>query len=80
MEKSQVFFFCQVCENEKLASSNAREGFGLRFNLFYEGSWDFPGGLVVKTLGFQCKRHQFNPQLGNQDPTCHVAKQKDQLT
>ena len=22
---------------------------------------DFPGGPVVKTLGFQCRGHRFNP-------------------
>ena len=23
--------------------------------------WDFPGGLVVKTLHFQCRGHRFDP-------------------
>ena len=28
--------------------------------------WDFPGGPVVKTTSFQCRRaHRFDPWLGN---------------
>ena len=30
--------------------------------------WNFPGGLGVKTLRFQCKGCGFQPQLGNYDP------------
>ena len=26
---------------------------------------DFPGSSVVKTLGSQCRRHSFDPWLGN---------------
>ena len=26
---------------------------------------DFPGGLVVKTTGFQCKGHGFDPWFRN---------------
>ena len=36
---------------------------------------DFPGGLVFKTLGFQCRGHGFDPWSGNY-PTCHVAQPK----
>ena len=28
-------------------------------------SWAFPGGPVVKTLGFHCRGHRFNPWSGN---------------
>ena len=28
-------------------------------------SRDFPGGLVVRTLPFQCRGHGFDPWLGN---------------
>ena len=38
--------------------------------------WDFPGGSVVKTPWFQCRRHRFNFWLGNWDPTCCAAKTK----
>ena len=27
--------------------------------------WDFPGGPVAKTLGFQCRRPRFDPWSGN---------------
>ena len=27
--------------------------------------WDFPGGPVVKTPGFHCKGHRFDPWSGN---------------
>ena len=35
--------------------------------------WDFPGGPVVKTLCFHCRRRRFDPWSGNQDPTCQAA-------
>ena len=35
--------------------------------------WDFPGGQVVKTLGFQCRGRGFDPWLGNQDLICHTV-------
>ena len=38
--------------------------------------WDFPGGAMVKTLCFLCSGHGFNPWLGNQDLTSHVAQPK----
>ena len=25
---------------------------------------------MVRTLGFYCRGHEFNPRLGNKDPTC----------
>ena len=28
-------------------------------------SWDFPGGLVVKTSYFHCRGHGFDPWSGN---------------
>ena len=31
---------------------------------------DFPGGPVVRTLGFYGRGREFNPRLGNKDPTC----------
>ena len=30
----------------------------------FENLWDFPGGLVVKTLGFHCRGHRFDPWSG----------------
>ena len=30
----------------------------------FENFWDFPGGLVVKTLGFHCRGHRFDPWSG----------------
>ena len=42
------------------------------YDLFYRTSLlDFHGGLVVKTLCFQCRGCGFHPWLGNQDSTCH---------
>lgn len=35
-----------------------------RLSRLNEG-WDFPGGTVVKTPYFQCRRHSFDPWLGN---------------
>ena len=37
---------------------------------------DFSVSPVVKILHFPCRRHQFNPWLGNWDPTCNVAQPK----
>ena len=34
---------------------------------------DFPGGLVVKTLHFQCRGCRFDSWSRNKDPTCCVA-------
>ena len=34
---------------------------------------DFPGGPVVKTAHFQCRRCRFDPWSGNEDPTYHMA-------
>ena len=31
---------------------------------------------MVKTPGFHCRGQRFEPWWGNQDPTCHVAKEK----
>ena len=39
--------------------------------------WDLPRGPVVKTLCFHCRGCGFDPCSGNQDPTCHVAKNKN---
>ena len=35
---------------------------------------DFPRSLVVKTLSLPCRGCRFDPWLGNQDPTCLMAK------
>ena len=41
------------------------------FKTFYYG--EFPGGPVVWTLSFHCRRQGFDPWLGNPDPTsCKV--------
>ena len=37
-------------------------------------SWDFSGGLAVKTPCSQCRGSRFDSWLGNQDPTCSAAK------
>ena len=34
---------------------------------------DFPGGLVVKTVHFQCRGCRFDSWSRNKDPTCCVA-------
>ena len=34
---------------------------------------EFPGVPVVRTLWFYCRGHEFNPWLGNEDPTNYVA-------
>ena len=39
-------------------------------------TWDFPGSPVVKTPGFQCRGHKFNPCLGNENPTCCIVQPK----
>ena len=36
----------------------------------------FPGGLVVTTLGFYCKRHRLDPWLGKFHLLRGVAKKK----
>ena len=49
-------------------------------NLFFIGrvllkTWrNFPGGLIVKTLHFQCRGHGFDPWSGK--ILCVVAKNK----
>ena len=35
---------------------------------------EFPDDLVVKTLCSQGRGHRFSPWLGNEDPTCLMAK------
>ena len=35
--------------------------------------WDFPGGPLVKTPCFQCRRHGFDPCSGSEHPACHVV-------
>ena len=43
--------------------------------------WDFPGGLVVKTLCSQCRGHGFDPWSGiKHDPACHVAWPENSVT
>ena len=37
---------------------------------------DFPGGSVVKTLHSQCRAHEFDPWLGNEDPACCKVRSK----
>ena len=37
------------------------------------GLGDFPGGPVVKTPYFHCRRHGLDPWLGNYDPICCVV-------
>ena len=37
--------------------------------------WEFPGGLVVRILGFHCCGPGFDPWLGNGDPASHAARQ-----
>ena len=39
-------------------------------------TWDFPSSPVVKTPGFQCRGHKFNPCLGNENPTCCIVQPK----
>ena len=34
-------------------------------------TWNFPGGLVVRILCFNCRGQGFDPCSGNSDPTCH---------
>ena len=45
--------------------------------------WDFPGGPVAKTLGFQCRGPRFYPWSGKETPhastkdlTCHSEDQR----
>ena len=38
-------------------------------------TFDF-AGPVIETPHFQCRSHGFDPWLGNQDPTSHVAQPK----
>ena len=40
---------------------------------------DFPGGLVVKTLHFQCRGCRVDPWSRNKDPTGCVAWPKNLL-
>ena len=35
---------------------------------------DFPGSPVVKAACFHYRGHEFNPWLGNKDPTCHKVQ------
>ena len=37
---------------------------------------NFHGGLVVKTLHFQCRRCEFHPYWGTRNHTCHADKKK----
>ena len=37
-------------------------------------SRDFPTGPVVKTPGFQCRGHRFDPWSGNEGPTCCMVR------
>ena len=37
---------------------------------------DFPGSPVVKTLGFHCRRHGFDPWSGKLCLPCSVGKKK----
>ena len=41
---------------------------------------DFPGGAVIKTPFSQCKGQGFDPQSGNQDPTCGNTQSKNLKT
>ena len=34
---------------------------------------EFPGGPVLGTPCFHCRRHRFYPWLGNEDPASHVV-------
>ena len=38
------------------------------------GSWDFPGGAVVKTASFHCRGHGFDPGQGTK--ILHTVKPK----
>ena len=52
---------------------------GNHFRTFPESqknSEDFPGSIVFKTLGFQCKVS--DRWLGNYDAICHVVQSEDQ--
>ena len=37
--------------------------------------WDFPGGPVVKTSHFHCRRCGFSPWLEKETPSCHAARE-----
>ena len=38
---------------------------------------NFPGGPVIKTPSFHCRRFRLDPWLGNYNPACHVAWPKN---
>ena len=38
---------------------------------------EFPGGTMVKILGFHYRGHRFDPWSENQDPTCPDPQPKE---
>ena len=62
------------CERSRRVGGE--EGSEIDWQTRISPSWGFPGGPVVQTPCFQCRSWGFDPWLGNEDPTCHVAQPK----
>ena len=50
-----------------------------RKDVWRMGDRDFSGGPEVKTPRFHCRWHGFNPWLGNEDPTRHTVRTKNNI-
>ena len=67
-KKEKVNYMKEICKE------------GNHFSTFPESqknSEDFPGNIVFKTLGFQCKVS--DRWLGNYDAICHVVQSENQI-
>ena len=52
----------------------SKDNHGTHYCLKRRDIRDFPGGPLVKTLHFQCRRGSFDPWSGNEDPTLSLGK------
>ena len=65
-----------TAEHEGTPKKEKKKGLLLSLLSKTHGPWESHGSPVVKTPCFHCRGCEFNPWLGNRDPTCHVAQPK----
>ena len=62
-----------------LRSEQMRKWRQSTMNLIVKRKRDFPGGPLVKTLSFHCRRHGFNPWAGVGTKIPHAAQHRQKV-
>ena len=70
-----LYFLLTPKNKDNVTPKKVKKDLGLR-SAEVRVQRDFPGGSVIKTLGFHCRRREFNPWSGKFHLLCCGKKKK----